>query len=73
MGKLYFVRVSDGTLLKTMTTGWARRNAVGARAHPSAYTKDFHNQLAEQIYAGDLLGNLLALRPVGSQPSPCGR
>ncbi len=57
LGKLYFVRISDGTLLKTMSTGVGSAGTPSGLAHASAYTKDYHNQLAEQIYAGDLLGN----------------
>ena len=56
-GNLYFVRASDGALLKTMSTGAGTPGTPSGLAHPAAYTKDFHNQLAEQIYAGDLLGN----------------
>ncbi len=56
-GKLYFVRASDGALLKTMSTGAGTPGTPSGLGHPSGYTKDFHNQLAEQIYAGDLLGN----------------
>jgi type IV pilus assembly protein PilY1 len=58
VGKLYFVRASDGTLLKTMSTGVGSPGSPSGLAHPSGYTKDYHNQLAEQIYAGDLMGNL---------------
>ncbi len=57
VGKLYFVRASDGALLKTMSTGVGTAGQPAGLAHPAGYTKDFHNQLAEQIYAADLLGN----------------
>ena len=69
VGKLYFVRVSDGTLLKTMTTGVGTAGTPSGLAHPSAYTKDFHNQLAEQVYAGDLLGNLWRFDLSDSNPA----
>ena len=35
----------------------ARRDHPSGLAHLAGYTKNFHNQLAEQIYGGDLLGN----------------
>jgi type IV pilus assembly protein PilY1 len=69
VGKLYFVRVSDGTLLKTMTTGVGTAGTPSGLAHPSAYTKDFHNQLAEQVYAGDLLGNFWRFDVSDSNPA----
>jgi len=57
VGKLFFVRASDGALLKTMSTGTGTPGTPAGLAHPAGYTKDFHNQLAEQIYAADMLGN----------------
>jgi len=57
VGKIYFVRASDGSLLKTMSTGAGTPGTPSGLAHPSGYTQDFRNQVAEQIYAGDLLGN----------------
>ena len=56
VGKLYFIRASDGQLVKTMSTGAGTAGSPSGLGHPSGYTKDFHNQLAEQIYAGDLQG-----------------
>ncbi|TMH30485.1 MAG: hypothetical protein E6H66_18105, partial [Betaproteobacteria bacterium] len=56
-GHLFFIRASDGALLKTMSTGAGSAGAPSGLAHPAGYTKDFHNQLVEQVYAGDLLGN----------------
>ena len=40
-----------------MSTGAGTPGTPPASAHIAGYTKDFHNQLVEQIYAGDLLGN----------------
>ena len=62
VGKIYFVRASDGSLLKTMSTGAGTPGTPSGLAHPSGYTQDFRNQVVEQVYAGDLLGQLLALR-----------
>jgi type IV pilus assembly protein PilY1 len=57
IGKLFFIKASDGSLLKTMSTGIGTPGTPSGLAHPAAYTKDYHNQLMEQIYAGDLMGN----------------
>ncbi len=56
-GYLYFIRAKDGHLMKTMTTGSGSSTTPSGLAHPAGYTQDFRNQLAEQIYAGDLLGD----------------
>ncbi len=58
-GHLYFIDASNGDLKWTMTTsgdGGSSTTPSGL-AHPAGYTQDFRNQLAEQIYAGDLLGD----------------
>ncbi len=57
-GKLYFLKASTGGVEKTMSTGAGSAGAPAGLTHPAGYTQDFHNQLAEQIYAGDLLGEL---------------
>src|ERR1022692_2665275 len=57
VGKLYFLQASDPTHYKVMSTGVGNPGSPAGLAHPAGYTQDFHNQLAEQIYAGDLLGN----------------
>ncbi len=68
VGKLYFLRASDGTLLKTMCTGSDGGSGcsapVGTAARPigfahfAGYVKDYRNQIVEQIYGGDLYGNV---------------
>ncbi len=57
VGQVYFVRAKDGVLLKTMSTGVGTPGSPSGLAHLAGYTKNYHNQLAEQIYGGDLLGN----------------
>ena len=57
LGRIYFVNAKDGTLLKTMTTGYGNPGSPSGLAHIAGYTKDFRNQLIEQIYGGDLYGN----------------
>lgn len=58
LGKLYFLNPKTGALFKTLTT------TAGTGANPSgfaqihAFVKDYRNQIAEQVYGGDLLGNL---------------
>ena len=59
-GYVYFIRASDGQLMKTMSTSSLDGGSAGTPsglAHLAGYTQDFRNQLAEQIYAGDLLGD----------------
>ncbi|HKW81792.1 MAG TPA: PilC/PilY family type IV pilus protein [Casimicrobiaceae bacterium] len=57
-GKVFFLRASDGALLKTMSTGAGSTTDPSGLAQIAAYQQDFRNQLAEQIYGGDLQGNL---------------
>ena len=58
---------ATGKLLKTMSTGVGHATTpVGPRADRGVTSKDFRNQIAEQIYGGDLLGQLLALRRLRS-------
>jgi type IV pilus assembly protein PilY1 len=57
-GKLFVLRASDGALLKTMSTGAGSPANPSGLVHFSGYTQDYRNQLLEQIYAGDLLGNV---------------
>lgn len=60
-GHIYFLRASDGTLLRTLNTTGADS---GSPANPSGlaqisgYVKDDANQIIEQIYGGDLNGRL---------------
>ena len=56
-GKIFILDAKDGTLLKTLSTGVGSAINPSGLAQIAAYEKDFRNQIAEQIYAGDLLGN----------------
>ncbi len=56
-GKVFFVDAATGTLLKTMSTGAGSATTPSGLAHISGYTLDYRNQMTEQIYAGDVLGN----------------
>jgi type IV pilus assembly protein PilY1 len=57
VGKIFFINAADGTLLKTMSTGFGDSADPSGFAQIAGYTKDFHNQLVEQLYGGDLYGN----------------
>ncbi|HEV2977999.1 MAG TPA: PilC/PilY family type IV pilus protein, partial [Casimicrobiaceae bacterium] len=57
VGKIFFINAADGTLLHTMTTGFGDPANPSGLAQVAGYTEDFHNQLVDQIYGGDLYGN----------------
>jgi type IV pilus assembly protein PilY1 len=57
VGKIFFINAADGTLLKTMSTGFGDSADPSGFAQIAGFTKDFHNQLVEQLYGGDLYGN----------------
>ena len=56
-GKIFFIDARTGAKLKEMSTGFGDSTNPAGLAQVIGYTKDFHNQLAEQIYGGDLYGN----------------
>jgi type IV pilus assembly protein PilY1 len=56
-GKIFILDAKDGSLLKTLSTGVGTAINPSGLAQIAAYEKDFRNQIAEQIYGGDLLGN----------------
>ena len=56
-GKLFFVDAATGTLLKTMSTGAGDGATPSGLGHIAGYTTDYRNQMTEQVYGGDLLGN----------------
>ncbi len=58
VGKVFVVDLKTGTKLKTFTTNVGNSDAPSGLAHISGYTKDHRNQYVEQVYGGDLLGNL---------------
>ncbi len=57
LGKVFFINAADGTLLYTLSTGFGDSADPSGLAQIAGYTKDFHNQLVEQLYGGDLYGN----------------
>ena len=56
-GKVFFVDAINGKLLHTMSTGSGSKANPAGLAHIAGYTKDYQNQLVEQIYGGDLDGH----------------
>ncbi len=58
VGKIFVVDLKTGTKLKTFTTSAGTSASPSGLAHISGYTKDHRNQFVEQVYGGDLLGNL---------------
>ena len=62
-GHLFFLDPNNGTILKEIVASAAGANNGSAAspsglAHISGFVKDFHDQTVEQIYAGDLNGNV---------------
>ncbi len=58
VGKIFVVDLGTGTVLKTFSTSAGTSASPSGLAHISGYTKDHRNQFVEQVYGGDLLGNL---------------
>ncbi len=60
-GKLYMINAKTGALIRTLTTTGADPGTPGSPsglAQINGFTQDFHNQIIEQIYGGDLNGNV---------------
>ncbi len=58
LGKVFFLDATNGTLLSTVTTTAGSAATPSGLAQTHAFVKDRTNQIAEQVYGGDLLGNL---------------
>jgi type IV pilus assembly protein PilY1 len=57
-GKLFFVRLSDGKLLRTLETSEGSGSDPLGLSQVSGFVLSFKNQFIEQIYGGDLKGNV---------------
>ncbi len=57
-GKLFFVRLSDGHLLRTLETTAGSASDPSGLTQVSGFVLTYKNQFIEQIYGGDLLGNV---------------
>jgi type IV pilus assembly protein PilY1 len=58
LGKIFFLNPKTGAKLYEMSTTAGSPGSPSGLAQINGFTKDFHNQIAEQIYGGDLMGNL---------------
>ena len=58
VGKIFVVDLATGARLKTFSTNVGTSASPSGLAQISGYTKDHRNQYVEQVYGGDLLGNL---------------
>ncbi len=57
-GKIFFVDVATGELLKTMTTTAGSTTSPAGLAQIAAFTQDYHNYMSDEVYGGDQYGNL---------------
>jgi type IV pilus assembly protein PilY1 len=58
IGKIFFIDPKTGAKLATLSTNFGTPASPSGLAQISGFTKDFHNQFIEQIYGGDLYGNV---------------
>jgi type IV pilus assembly protein PilY1 len=60
-GKIFFLNPATGVPFAAkpfMSTSFGTPGSPSGLTHIAGYTRDFRNQLTEQIYGGDLYGNL---------------
>jgi len=57
-GYFFIVNPRNGALLETVSTGSGSATVQTGLAHAVAYVQDYSDNLAESLYAGDLLGNV---------------
>jgi type IV pilus assembly protein PilY1 len=69
VGKLWFLDAATGSVLTTMTTGDGSPTDPSGLAQISGYTQYYVNYLADQIYAGDLHGNVWRFDIMDPNPS----
>ena len=67
-GKLYFVSLADGSLLRTLETSAGSSSNPSGFAQVSGFVLSYKNQTLEQIYGGDLLGNVWRFDVSSSDP-----
>ncbi|WP_430388443.1 pilus assembly protein [Dyella sp. 20L07] len=72
IGHLYVLDAANGTLLETLNTTAGSASSPSGLAQATAYTKDVTDNTVEQVYAGDLLGNVwrFDLSGTGAYPAP---
>jgi len=73
-GHLYVVNAETGALLETLDTGAGDTATPSGLGRATAYTRDLSDNTIEQVYAGDLLGNVwrfdLSGTGSGKYPTP---
>jgi type IV pilus assembly protein PilY1 len=69
VGKIFFVNAKTGAKLKEMSTGFGTSANPSGLAQVSGYTRDFRNQLIDQIYGGDLYGNFWRFDVTDTDPA----
>ena len=57
-GKLFVLRANNGAAWQRSAPASARRRSPSGLAHIAGYSKDFRDQTVEQVYGGDLYGNV---------------
>lgn len=71
-GHLYVVNPVNGTLLEKFDTTAGSPTSPSGLAHATGYTQDVTDNTVEQVYAGDLLGNVwrFDLSGTAAYPAP---
>ncbi len=69
VGKLWFLDANSGAVLKMMSTGAGSPGTPSGLAQFAGYTQDYTNYLSDQIYAGDLLGNVWRFDIIDPDPA----
>jgi type IV pilus assembly protein PilY1 len=80
-GVLYVVNIQTGALLQKIDTGAGSLTAPDGLAQATAFTQDVSDGTIDQVYAGDLLGNVWRFdlsegildssgQPTGNYPAP---
>lgn len=73
IGHLYVLNAATGALLETLSTTAGSPSTPSGLAQATGYTKDVTDNTVEQVYAGDLLGNVWRFDlsgATGSYPAP---
>lgn len=73
-GYLFILNAATGTLLETLVTPSGSASSPIGLGRPSAFTQDISDNTIEQVYAGDLQGNVwrfdLSMSGNGNYPAP---
>jgi type IV pilus assembly protein PilY1 len=69
-GKLYILSARTGQVLETIDTGAGTAATPAGLARPSGYTRSVVDATVDQVYAGDLLGNVWMFDVSGGDAFP---